>query len=209
MSRTRTDHAKSENGNGVDLVASARFLLAWSIIPVLFFSLSAGKRGVYLLPIFPALALVAALAGTRSGALAQLTWLATRRLIWVIAAVATIELAGFTLVLPLLDDEKSPRPISESIVSVARGGESVGVYGMTPLEGGLAYYGAKSLVSLRDENDLNAFVGGEGRLVILRARHFEALGPKFRLREIRSFRSGRRRLTLAERVSPLPQRENR
>lgn len=38
-----------------------RFLLSWSVPAVLFFSLSAGKRALYLLPIFPALAILLAL----------------------------------------------------------------------------------------------------------------------------------------------------
>jgi len=40
-------------------------LLAWTLVFVVFFSLSAGKRGLYMLPLFPGLALLAAHALTR------------------------------------------------------------------------------------------------------------------------------------------------
>ncbi len=43
----------------------AALLLAWTLVFVIFFSLSAGKRGLYLLPLFPGLAVLAALPLTR------------------------------------------------------------------------------------------------------------------------------------------------
>ncbi|TNF59924.1 MAG: glycosyltransferase family 39 protein [Burkholderiales bacterium] len=46
--------------------ARARILLAWVALVILFFSLSAGKRGVYMLPALPMLALVAAVVWQRA-----------------------------------------------------------------------------------------------------------------------------------------------
>lgn len=43
----------------------AALLFAWTLVFVLFFSLSAGKRGLYMLPLFPGLAVLAAWALTR------------------------------------------------------------------------------------------------------------------------------------------------
>jgi hypothetical protein len=191
--------------------SAARFLMIWMIVPLIFFSLSAGKRGLYLLPIFPALALVGVLAGSRSPSAtfssAFLSPMTIRRFTLAIVMVASLELVGFTLALPLLESEKSPRPIAEAAASHAREGESIGVYGMTPLEGGIAYYGAGPLVSLRDESQLRAFLDQGGNLVILRARHLDSLGSSLGLFELQSFRSGRRRLALAQRTLPTPQRE--
>jgi len=208
MSSVKTDGRPARtSGNN----SAARFLILWTIIPLVFFSLSAGKRGLYLLPIFPALALVGVLAGSRPRdttlSSPLLSPIAIRRFTLAIAVIAGIELVGFTLALPRLDREKSPRPIAEAAASVAREGESIGVYGMTPLEGGIAYYGAGPLVSLRDESQLRAFLDQGGRLVILRARHLDSLGSNLGLREVQSFRSGRRRLTLAQRTTATPQRE--
>ncbi len=185
-----------------DLTAAARFLLVWLIVPLVFFSLSAGKRGLYLLPVFPALALISVLAGSQSLNQVCVSAIGVRRFTLAILIVAGIELAGFTLAFPRLDREKSPRPIAEAAALFASAGEPIGVYGMTPLEGGIAYYGAGPVVSLRDESQLQAFLGRGGKLVILRARHLDALGPSHDLRELQSFRSGRRRLTLATRVRP-------
>jgi 4-amino-4-deoxy-L-arabinose transferase-like glycosyltransferase len=200
---------KTENAPG--LVSTARFLLSWLIVPLVFFSLSAGKRGLYLLPMFPALALVGVLAGNQSekfaGLFPILSPITVRRFALAILIVASIELAAFTLALPQLDNEKSPRPIAEAAAAAGKGREPIGVYGMTPLEGGLAYYGARSLVSLRDEPQLQSFLSEGGKLVILRGRHLDSLGARFGLSELQSFRSGRRRLALAKRTKPTPQRE--
>jgi 4-amino-4-deoxy-L-arabinose transferase-like glycosyltransferase len=194
-----------------DVASTARFLLAWLIIPLIFFSLSAGKRGLYLLPIFPALALVGVLAGSSSPAVSShlpiLSPISLRRFTLAILIVASIELVGFRFGLPRLESEKSPRPIAEAADAFAKEGEPIGVYGMTPLEGGIAYYGAGPIVSLRDESQLQTFLDQGGNLVILRARHLDSLGPSLGLRELQSFRSGRRRLTVAQRIPPSPQRE--
>jgi 4-amino-4-deoxy-L-arabinose transferase-like glycosyltransferase len=202
---SRTSSGKTDDA--FEIASTARFLLVWLIVPLVFFSLSAGKRGLYLLPIFPALALAGVLAGCQSPASAALSRTAMRRFALAISIVAAIELVGFTLALPRLENEKSPRPIAEAAASLAKEGEPIGVYGMSPLEGGIAYYGAGPVVSLRDESQLQAFLDQGGELVILRGRHLDSLGPSLDLRELQSFRSGRRRLALARRVSPNPQRE--
>jgi len=197
--------------DAADITSAARFLLVWLILPLVFFSLSAGKRGLYLLPIFPALALVGVLVGNSSPVASSqppiLSQIAIRRFTLAILIVAGIELVGFRFALPQLESEKSPRPIAEAAASFAKDGEPIGVYGMTPLEGGIAYYGAEPIVSLRDESQLQTFLSEGGKLVILRARHFDSLGASLGLRELQSFRSGRRRLTVAQRIPPGPQRE--
>ena len=214
-SRSSSEKIDGASGNAPrntpDSAWTARFLLVWLIVPLVFFSLSAGKRGLYLLPIFPALALVSVLAGSRPTAATCrspiLSPITIRRFMLAISIVAGLELAGFTLALPRLDSEKSPRPIAEAAASFSKDGEPIGVYGMTPLEGGIAYYGAGPLVSLRDESQLQNFLGQGGKLVILRGRHLDSLGPSLGLRELQSFRSGRRRLALAQRTELDPQRD--
>ncbi|MFK7896505.1 MAG: ArnT family glycosyltransferase [Myxococcota bacterium] len=192
--------------------SAARFLACWALVPLIFFTLSAGKRGVYLLPIFPALSMICLYAAPGYAAsgiwpLAEPARNWARRSFVCVAVIALIELAGFAFGLPLLQAEKSPRPIAEGIARQAGPLETVGVYGLTPIEGGLAYYGGLRTESLRSEPQLATFLdGGEdgsrtsdaGRLVLLRARHFEALAPRFGLRRIAAFRKGRRQLILAE-----------
>ncbi len=203
-----TNGDRSGGDEAVDPGAAARFLLAWLIVPLLFFSLSAGKRGVYLLPIFPALALVCVLAGTRKTRWGELAGSAIRRFTVACLIVFSLELILFTLVLPRLDDRKSPRPIAKAATTRSEPGEEIGVFGMSPLEGGIAYYGDRPVVSLRDENQLRAFLQRGGRLVILRDRHLATLGPSLGLHGLQTFRDGRRRLALAERIES-PRREIR
>lgn len=173
---------------------AARFLICWAAIPFLFFSLSAGKRGVYLLPIFPALSLLAGLAATRWRELGLL--LTHRTLSKAVALVALVELLLFSVALPLLDAQKSPRPVAQAAAANASPGDVLGVYGMTPIEGGLGYYGAPPIVSLRDFEELVAFSETRNAMMLMRSRHFSEFGPSLHLIEIQSFRSGYRALSL-------------
>jgi 4-amino-4-deoxy-L-arabinose transferase-like glycosyltransferase len=179
---------------------SARFLIVWMLVPLLFFSLSAGKRGVYLLPIFPALALVCVFFGSQRTPLGKLPRSMLRRFGWVTLTIAAIELALFTIALPRLNEEKSPRPIAEAATRISRSREGIGVLGLRPLEGGIAYYGDRPVVSLRDESALRAFLDNGGQFVILRDRQLKSLGASFELKAIERFRRGKRRLALAQRV---------
>lgn len=182
--------------------SSARFLLVWALLPLILFSLSAGKRGVYLLPIFPALALISVLGLDRLLPDPSPAW-RERRLAGWIAGLAAMELLAALVVLPRLDAVKSPRPIAQSIATRLAPGEAIGVYGLTPIEGALAYYGRggvgrNPVISLGSEPALRAFLGGNGqRFVLLRERHWRKLGPPLGLTAVDHFRSGRRQLTLA------------
>ena len=187
--------------------SAARFLLSWLIVPLVFFSLSTGKRGLYLLPIFPALALACVAIGPSSLRLGRLANKTLRRLALVLCAVASIEFALFTLALPRLNSEKSPRPIALAATRNTAPNEAVGVFGLSPLEGGIAYYGKRPVISLRNESDLEAFLDHGGRTIILRDRKLESLDKNLGLRAIQTFRSGRRKLALAQRLDPLPRRE--
>lgn len=170
--------------------ATARLLATWIGVAFVFFSLSAGKRGLYLLPIHPALALVGVFAFANPAS-------RSRTLARAIAGVALIELGAALLVLPRLDPEKSPRPIAESIARQSEAGERVGSYGLRPLEGAIPYYGARPVESLADEADARAFIARGGRLILLRESAYAALGERLGLAPVDRFRSGRRTLVLA------------
>ena len=77
-------------------------------------------------------------------------------------ALLEVAIAGFAF--PLLDEEKSARPV----------------------------------VSLANEIAVAEFLENEGRLLLLRFRHFEVFAPLFRLSALASFREGGRKLILAE-----------
>jgi len=178
------------------LRSSARFLIAWAALPVLFFTASAGKRGVYLLPIFPALALIGALVAQRAPA-APFRWASGRRLGAVIATVALIEALVVLFVFPRLEEVKSPRPIALAAATHTAEGEPVGILGLSAIEGALAYYGGCRVTSLDGEDELRTFLEAGGRIVLLRERDLISLAPRLGLEEIETFRTGRRRLALA------------
>ena len=187
--------------------STTRFLTVWTLVPLAFFSLSAGKRGLYLLPVFPALALMSvfAVAPPANAPAAQPpTPARVRGLATAIATVALLELAGALFVLPRLDPEKSPRPIARAIASHAAPEEAVGLYGLRPLEGALSYYGERRVRSLRDEVSARKFLDEGGRLILLRARDFERLRAALALTRLEDFRSGRRELVLAHRPAHSP-----
>lgn len=177
--------------------AAARFLLVWIGLPLLFFSLSAGKRGLYLLPVFPALALVAVVAAAGSCSERDWTGRAAGRLARIGVGVAVLEWTIFAGVLPRLHDEKSPRPIAEVAARGLEPSQAIGVYALRPLEGGITYYGSRPVVSLQTPAELEDFLESGGSRVILRTRHLEALGSQAELREIARLRSGRRSIAIA------------
>lgn len=164
-------------------------LARWTLVPLLFFTLSAGKRGLYLLPIYPALAIATA---------AGLARLPRRALAVAIACVGSLELAAAQLVLPRLDGEKSPRPIALAIARRSTPSEVVGIVGMRPLEGAIPYYGGRRVASLEDPQAARAFVAQGGRLLLVRTSELEHLSAVVPIEVVERFRSGRRALTLAQ-----------
>lgn len=177
-------------------VAASRFLLVWIALPLLFFSLSAGKRGLYLLPIFPALALVTAAWVTGPGPAGEQHLRPARSLARLVLAVGVIELVLFSLGLPMLDAQKSPRPIAEAAARELASDGVVGVYGLRPLEGGIAYYGRRRIASLQTPEELGRFAEAGGRIVVMRERHLAGWEGPPRLARVGEYRRGRRRLSV-------------
>jgi 4-amino-4-deoxy-L-arabinose transferase-like glycosyltransferase len=195
----------SANANSPPEASAFRFILVWIAVPLLFFSVSAGKRGVYFLPVFPALALVAVTPLGRWASATKIIRADTRRAAIAIAIVAGIELAAFAFAAPMLESEKSPRPIAEAAARRTRIDEPVGVYGLRPIEGAIAYYGDRSAASLDDPAAVLHFFETGGRFVLMRERHFEQLRVALHLSQVEVFRSYRRRLVLVERQTLIPQ----
>lgn len=181
--------------------STARLLVSWILVPLAFFSLSAGKRGLYLLPIFPALALTLAFALAAQAAKSPDRGpRRLRTLVGAVVAVAILELAGALFLLPRLDLEKSPRPIAQSIASHAGPREIVGLFGLRPLEGAISYYGDRRVRSIANEAQAVRFVTDEGRLILMRAGDLHRLRRTLGLEILEHFRSGSRELVLARAV---------
>jgi 4-amino-4-deoxy-L-arabinose transferase-like glycosyltransferase len=85
----------------------ARFLLVWTVVIFAFFSASGSKLPPYVLPVFPALALLAGLVLSEIG---------TRRLVWHTVPVLAggIAIAAFSLNVVLMARENVPAALSEA-----------------------------------------------------------------------------------------------
>ncbi len=245
---------------------AARFLVAWVGASLVFFSLSSGKRGIYLLPALPAAALLtghalrlwaahargvprlfhvatglagAALAGAGlwvaledplanptlslavGASVAAIVLVAAaaqafnarvaaplgiRLAIPVVAAFA-IELLVFAVVFPALDDEKSPRKLARAAAALAFEGDlgprgpgpetgRVGLVFDRALAGGLVYYGAQPVTELSGEADIDAFIAGGGRVIVVQKRLQARFAALRGLEERYRARKGRRALVV-------------
>lgn len=183
---------------------AARLLTCWIALPFLFFSFSAGKRGLYLLPILPALAVTTA-AGLDGVLRRRLPsgWDPDRALAATVVAVALLQAALFLGAGPLLlEPHKSPRPLAREARAILRGDEVLGVYRLGPLEPALTYYGVDRIVSLAEKTALTAFLESRRGPVLLRTRDYAALAGSAGLRETSRLRRGPRSLSFA-RPTPL------
>ena len=101
-----------------------RLLLAWTVPAFVFFSLSVGKRHVYLLPIYPALAILTArsvLALAEGGPARRLKWIGA---VWGIGLIA-LGAVPFAVLLTEYRDIWSPMFIIFSICAFAFGASSL------------------------------------------------------------------------------------
>jgi 4-amino-4-deoxy-L-arabinose transferase-like glycosyltransferase len=233
-----------------------RFLLSWLGVFLVFFSLSAGKRGLYLLPAFPAAALLCGAAVDEAlGEQPRLPrWLGIALAVpgallfagglWILAsggvapkpgssfrlpaevgaawsaavAVAAVacwalrsrparvrlavvatawllcQLVLFAQVYPLLDPEKSPRPIARAAARLAGPGGAIGLFEHGTLAPGLLYYGRRPVVPLLDPEGVRRFVDSGGRVIVARRERVGELATAGDFEVRASVRSGRREL---------------
>lgn len=142
-----------------------RFLVAWIVSTLLFFSLTAGKRLRYLLPIEPAFALLFAL--TLRSWLAGRKPVAGRRLATFAGVVWVGQLVAYAGVLPALDPRQSPRAVADAVVALAQPGERVGLYHAADIANGVTYYGGVAVEAFRGEEKLAAFLARGGGVLVM------------------------------------------
>jgi 4-amino-4-deoxy-L-arabinose transferase-like glycosyltransferase len=148
--------------------SGVRLLVAFVGAGLLFFSLSAGKRNVYLLPLIPALAILVGhgldvwlSAAVRAGH----GWL-RRFAPAAVAALAAGELAVFGYYLPALNERRSIRPSAVAAAQQTPAGTPVGLLRNGALVGGVAYYSERPVSRLGSAKGVRRFVEDGGRVVI-------------------------------------------
>lgn len=169
-------------GGAPERAQATRFLVAFVAAGLAFFSLSAEKRAVYLLPLYPALAILVG-EGLRFGverglsARAAVRW----RLVGLAfgAAVAG-QIAYHTLYLPPRDATRSIRAAAEAAAAVAPTGSAVGVVRNGALVGGVRYYAGRPVEPIGSTNGLRRFLSSGGAVVVTESRYLaeiESVAP--------------------------------
>jgi hypothetical protein len=110
----------------------------------------------------------------------------------VIVAVFALDLAGFTLLFPALEPEKSPRPVALAAAQLAPPGEPIGLVEQRPAVGGLAYYSGRRVHEIGPAENLRRFFEEGGHVAVINAAALERVGGAA-FTEIRArFRTGKR-----------------
>jgi 4-amino-4-deoxy-L-arabinose transferase-like glycosyltransferase len=157
--------------SGPDSRSAERFLLAFLAAGFLLLSISRGKRDAYLMPLFPALALLV-------GAALDGWWRASARgprLRQAVAALFVAALAGqlvfHSLWLPSLDDSRSIRGAALAAAAIAPQGTPIAVMRNGALVGGVAYYAGRPVAQVGSEKALRRFLEAGGRAILLEGTH--------------------------------------
>ena len=175
---------RSAAGNRASAI---RFLLAFVAAGLLFFSLSKGKRDVYLLPLYPAAALLvgcALEAWIRPHLVTPASSERPSPAAWtglgVLGAAVALELAYLTVYLPRQNGEQSIRPAATAAAELAPPGTRIGLHSNGALVGGVAYYARRPVEEIGSATGLRRFLASGGRVVVVESEHLrelEAVAP--------------------------------
>jgi 4-amino-4-deoxy-L-arabinose transferase-like glycosyltransferase len=152
---------------------ATRLLVAFVAAGLAFFSLSAGKRDVYLLPLYPALALLVG-EGLRFGLEHGAPARAARHLRLAglaFGAAVAAQVAYHTLYLPAQDDARSIRPSAEAAAKAAPAGSALGLVRNGALIGGLRYYAGRPVEAIGSTKGLRRFLEAGGSVVVTESRY--------------------------------------
>jgi 4-amino-4-deoxy-L-arabinose transferase-like glycosyltransferase len=182
-----TGRAAFKRSAGATRARAVRFLVAFVGAGLLFFSLSKGKRDAYLLPLYPAAALLVGcavhgwlrpylLTPASSRKPSPAAWAAVAA----VAAAVALELAYLTVYLPGRNGEQSIRPAATAAAELAPAGTPIGLHRNGALIGGVAYYAGRPVEEIGSEKGLRRFFAAGGRVVVVEAEHLrdlEAVAP--------------------------------
>jgi hypothetical protein len=198
-----------------------RLLLCWVAVQFAFFSLSHGKRGLYLLPAFPAAALLCAdaIVSTLSRRPTPPPWLARSlggaagavaaavAAAWLTGEVAGVVVPGEAAAVLGACAMGAIAAWRRAAAALTPPGQPIGLAFKRTLVGGLVYYGDRPVAVLEEPGAVAAFTRGGGRAIVVPEHRAAALGDRTRFELRARFRSGRRALLVVSPVVP-PERDD-
>ncbi|HKQ31253.1 MAG TPA: glycosyltransferase family 39 protein [Burkholderiales bacterium] len=140
--------------------AASKFLLAWFVPGFILLTVAATKRGIYLLPLLPPLAIWVAMWFTRHG---KEKWLAAS-----VAVFAFVFVSASLSVIPRVNEEKSLRLFFEQLAS--RTGPQIKLYAYRPDEttsAAIPFYTGRYFTPVEQEHDLAAIAKQPGAAVVV------------------------------------------
>jgi 4-amino-4-deoxy-L-arabinose transferase-like glycosyltransferase len=160
-------------GRDATRASAIRFLASFVAIGLAFFSLSTGKRTVYLLPLAPALALLVGHGLAR--------WLADRSPTFArvtagaIAVLVGANLVVFALYQPSLNPTRSIRAAATAAARLAPPGTPIGLVRNGALVGGVSYYADRHVDRLGSQRGIERFLRSGGRVMIAEAKDLSGI----------------------------------
>ncbi|MDH3691349.1 MAG: glycosyltransferase family 39 protein [Gammaproteobacteria bacterium] len=155
------------------------FLLCWLIIPFLLLSISANKRGIYLLPIYPAASLFVAVAAVRF--VEERGW--NLRFYWPTVIKATaISYLALTLTIefliwPAKNARESYVPLFEYCATLEKGGADLRLYEpLDRIRGAAVFYLGRNISELGGQEALAGFLKNQNAIVLTYSENLPEVG---------------------------------
>lgn len=184
--------ALARDPSASDALRAWRFLLASIGAALVFLSLSAGKRGVYLAPIEPlvALACADALASwlETERAKERLRWLpgetATAAAAAMLATIVVLQGAWVWGIQPALNERNSPRVVAEIAGAATPHDAAIALFRNHSLVGPLRYYGGRRVHFMERAEDVDHFFAQGGSALVIDEKRIADLGDEWSFRVI-------------------------
>jgi preprotein translocase subunit SecG len=154
------------------------FILCWLIVPLLLLSVSAGKRPIYILPLYPAAALFTAIATGRF--IEKREWLAKKRWQNILTVTAIFLLVVFFVVELVMAKVGNPKKSYDEVYNYCRelekNGKRILLYKPTErIRGASVFYLGHNVKTSRSEDDIYRELSKPDAVVLLRKVSLEDL----------------------------------
>jgi len=173
------------------LTPQRRFLIVWFALIFIFFSLSGSKRNLYILPLYPAVALFLAEYFQQLISNQRLQKAFQGAFIFSLTLFSIISLGVF----PYMDRHKSARPLCEEVKPLLSQGAQLGSYKFFK-EAYLYYIGGEPKIKILETQEalLSYFKEDPKNIVLVRKRDLAELEKKFPIQVVADRKVGHRHI---------------